>query len=348
MLSYPIRFLKIVVTAFSRTIGLWMSYPARYSAGMNTTNLQISGPYTHENLGIFLLHGSDSFDGARFIPLDAALEQKCVVVHETGNVGQLEVENLSELLDLYIQAGDVVKGGRQDRTLGVDFVLPAKSGRMPVPSFCVESGRWHRRAGEEVGVFASSKSSLANKKLRMAAKLSRSQSEVWDKVAEAQQDLSSSLKKPVHSRASPSSYQLSVEDQDLQKRAQAYREALGKVLQGKPDVVGYAFVINGDFNTADIYGSAVLFQKLWSKLLDAAILEAFAEAHRKPGVQTNGITADCVHGWFAEAEKGEITAQQEVPPRVRMDTRRSAGSVLFDTCDHSLNDVVLHRNLVAQ
>jgi len=113
---------------------------------MKSNNLTIAGPFTHENLSIFLLRGADAFDGSRFIPLDQAMEQKCVIVHETGDVGQLEVENLSESFDLYIQAGDVVKGGRQDRTLGVDFVLPAKSGRMPIPSFCVESGRWHRRA----------------------------------------------------------------------------------------------------------------------------------------------------------------------------------------------------------
>ena len=92
---------------------------------MNLKATSISGPFTHENLSIFLLRGRDAFDGSRFIPLDEALEQKCVIVHETGNVGQLEIENLSEALDLYVQAGDVVKGGRQDRTLGVDFVLPA-------------------------------------------------------------------------------------------------------------------------------------------------------------------------------------------------------------------------------
>jgi hypothetical protein len=96
---------------------------------MNLHSLSVTGPSTHESLSKFHLRGSDSFDGSRFIPLDEALEQKCVV-HETGNVGHLEIENLSEALDLYVQAGDVVKGGRQDRTLGVDFVLPAKSGRV--------------------------------------------------------------------------------------------------------------------------------------------------------------------------------------------------------------------------
>jgi hypothetical protein len=136
---------------------------------MNLNSLSVTGPFTHENLNIFLLRGADSFNGSRFIPLDEALEQKCVIVHEIGNVEQLEIENLSEALDLYVQAGDVVKGGRQDRMLGVDFVLP-KSGRVPVRSFCVESGRWRSRASEDVHSFSISKSYLASKKLRMGAK----------------------------------------------------------------------------------------------------------------------------------------------------------------------------------
>jgi len=31
-------------------------------------------------------------------------------------------------VDLFIQAGDIVKGGKQDRTIGTDFVVPARSG----------------------------------------------------------------------------------------------------------------------------------------------------------------------------------------------------------------------------
>lgn len=324
-----------------------MSCHRRYDFGMNLNQLSIAGPFTHENLSIFLLRGSDSFDGNRFIPLDEALEQKSVTVHETGNVGELEVENLSDLLDLYIQAGDVVKGGRQDRTLGVDFVLPAKSGRVPIPSFCVESGRWNRREGEDMGSFSSSKSSLSSKKLRMAAKLSKSQGEVWEKVAEAQEDLSASLDKPMYAAASPTSYQLSVEDEDLQKRKETYRAALAKIIADTPDVVGYAFAINGAINTADVYGSGTLFRKLWSKLLDAAVLEAIMESHRKAQGETAPVTADSIREWFGEANLGQMSSQQEVPPRVRVETRHSEKSVLFDTCDHALNDAVLHKNLVA-
>jgi len=315
---------------------------------MNTNHLTIAGPYTHENLSIFLLLGADALDGQRFIPLDDALEQKCVTVHETGDVGQLEVENLSEHFDLYIQAGDVVKGGRQDRTLGVDFVLPAKSGRMPIPSFCVESGRWHQRAAEEDSSFSSSKNYLSSKMLRMAAKMSKSQSEVWDHVAETQAKLSESLGKSLHADASPTSYQLSVEDGDLLKRKHQYRAALAKIIEEKPDAVGYAFAINGEINTADAYGSGILFRKLWSKLLDTAALEAIAESHRKLEKPAPPVTADSIRQWFIEADLGQISDRQEVPPRVRVDTRRSKKTYVFDTCDHAFNDAVLHRNLVTK
>ena len=53
-----------------------------------------------------------------------------------------------------------------------------------------------------------------------------------------------------------------------------------------------------------------------------------------------------IREWFRESDGGEISDSQEVPPRVRIETRRSAKSVLFDTCDHGFNDAVLHRNLV--
>jgi hypothetical protein len=340
---------------------------------MNLNPLTIAGPYTHENLTIFLLRGSDTLDGARFLPLDEALEQNCVTVHETGTVGQLEVENLSECFDLYIQAGDIVKGGRQDRTLGVDFVLPAKSGRVPIPSFCVESGRWRRRAGENAEKFSSSKFSLSSKSLRMAMKLSKNQGEVWQKVAEAQEDLSASLGKPLYAKASPSSFQLTVEDEDLQKRKGTYRTALAKIIDETPDALGYAFVINGELNTADTYGSGLLFRKLWSKLLDTAILEAIAEARRNPaapaattapgtltsatdttpdtapaaGAASAPVTPETIQRWLVEAGKTAISDCQEVPPRVRVETRRGEKTIVFDTRDHAFNDAVLHQNLVA-
>lgn len=98
--------------------------------------------------------------------------------------------------------------------------------------------------------------------------------------------------------ASPTSYQLAVEDEELLKRKEAYGAALSKILDDAPDAVGYAFVINGAINTADAYGSGVLFRKLWSKLLDAAVLEDIAGAHQKPEKEPQMVTEATIREWF--------------------------------------------------
>ena len=59
------------------------------------------------------------------------------------------------------------------------------------------------------------------------------------------------------------------------------------------------------------------------------------------------MTADSIRQWFSVADLCQVSDRQEVPPRVRVDTRRSEKTVVFDTCDHAFNDAVLHKNLVA-
>lgn len=113
-----------------------------------------------------------------------------------------------------------------------------------------------------------------------------------------------------------------------------------------PKVVGYAFAINGALNTAEVYGSGTLFRKLWSKLLDAAVIEAIAESNRKAERETAPVTADSIRVWFREADSSQVSDQQDVAPRVRVETGRSEKSLLFDTRDLGIDDVVLHRNLV--
>jgi hypothetical protein len=134
----------------------------------------------------------------------------------------------------------------------------------------------------------------------------------------------------------------------LQKRKETYRAALANIIEERPDAVGYAFAINGEINTADAYGSGIMFRKLWNKLLDAAVLETIAESHRKSDKPAPPVTAASIRHWFSEADLGQISDRQEVPPRVRLDSRRSEKTYVFDTCDQAFNDAVLHCNLVTK
>jgi hypothetical protein len=83
------------------------------SLAASAEEYRFSGLYTHDNLSIFLIHGAQRQRTNTFLTLQEALDQKKVVVYETGNVDQLAIENLSGE-EVYIQSGDIVKGGQQD------------------------------------------------------------------------------------------------------------------------------------------------------------------------------------------------------------------------------------------
>src|ERR1700745_3773875 len=117
-------------------------YAADFTQG---PRFKISGPYAGNNLTVFLIHGPDTLTGKPLLTLQEALEQKKIIVHETGQVNELAVENLARDQPVYIQFGDIVKGGRQDRIIANDLIVPPRSGKMAVVSFCVEQGRWSQR-----------------------------------------------------------------------------------------------------------------------------------------------------------------------------------------------------------
>src|SRR5260370_18728113 len=96
--------------------------PQAKPANVKAPDYQFSGPYTHDNLTIFLIQGEDQLKGKKFLTLQEALEQKKAVVHETGNVNQLTVENLSPNEEIFVQSGDIVTAGQQNRLLHIHLI----------------------------------------------------------------------------------------------------------------------------------------------------------------------------------------------------------------------------------
>src|SRR5579864_3941140 len=165
---------------------------------------RLYGPFTHQNLTIFLIHGPNKITH-NLLTLEEAIDQHKVVVYETRSVNELAIENVSNE-DVFIESGDIVKGGAQDRTLKDDLILPSKSGKVSLDSFCVEHGRWSRRGSEAVGTFGGAHQSIASKQLKMAVKMQKDQRQVWARVAEAQAQLSRNLRTDVRAAASPTSF----------------------------------------------------------------------------------------------------------------------------------------------
>ena len=127
---------------------------------------RVSGPHVHENLAVYFVHGR-SADGPTPLTLQEALLNGKVSVIETGRVNELMIENAGAD-PVFIQAGDIVKGGKQDRVLTVSFILPPNSGRLPIASFCVEQGRWSARGAEEVAKFSSAGEAMPSRAALLA------------------------------------------------------------------------------------------------------------------------------------------------------------------------------------
>ncbi len=331
---------------------------------------RVTGPVTHENLAIYLVHGK-SAEGRVPLTLDEALAKHVVRVHETGDVNQLAVENLGDE-DVFIQSGDIVKGGRQDRALTVSLLLPPRSGRVPLASFCVEQGRWTARRDEDPSTFATAAAAVPSREAKIAMKAppevmnnlmglipiagvlsgdptaaraaaadtSTRQREVWKKVRTIQDRLSSSVGAPVAAPASQTSLQLALENEKLRDLQAAYVKALEAAGREGDDVVGYVFAINGKVNSADIYPSNGLFRKMWSKLLRASVTEAIGE---RDATAEPPPAADAVMAFLDEAAKGKAS-EKALPADIALETRAGDKALYFET---RRNGAWVHRNYLA-
>jgi hypothetical protein len=298
---------------------------------------KLSGPYTHGNLTVFLVHGPDRMKNREFLTLAEGIDKKLVVVHETSNVNELAIENTGST-DVYVQSGDIVKGGKQDRTIAMDFIAPAHSGKIPIAAFCVEHGRWQQRGAENAAEFMAG-DVVAGKEIKLAVRGKMDQQQVWDEVAAKRQMLSDSVGVQV---TAGTSLQLAQEDKKVKESSDEYVKALAGVIEGKRDVIGYAFAINGKVNSADIYGSSGLFKKLWPKLIQASAVEATSE-------KTEGKFAACtdadVFTCISNAEAAKPTTRPS-GARAAIVTRDGTDSVLFETKDVQQKDDYLHRNYI--
>jgi len=312
------------------------------AASAQKTNYTISQAYTHKNLSIFLIHGKDERTKGNIMTLQEAMERKQFVVYETSEVNELEVENLSKEFDVFIQSGDIVKGGKQDRILAVSIIIPARSGRVKIESFCVESGRWTKRGGEDSTKFDSSNDRIVTKELKIAANGARSQSDVWNQVSEAQERLSKNVGGSVASGKSSSSLQLSLENTKVAATVDEYIKSLSGITNGQSDVIGYAFAVNGKINSADIYVSNALFKKLWLKMLKASATEAVSAANQVR--LADPVKPTAVDGFIKDAEKA-ASSDRSMGAGTSLRTREDKDNVMYEARDEKTKAIV-HKSYV--
>ncbi len=326
-------------TIFGAVVALFAL--AAFAAAQNPA-YRISAPYSHKNLTIFLIHGKNETSKTNILTLQEAMQRQILRVYETSDVNELAVENISKQFDVFIQSGDIVKGGKQDRVLAISIIIPVRSGRIKIEAFCVESGRWQKRGSEDAGQFSSSNDRIVSKELKLAANGARSQQEVWAKVSEAQDKLSRNVGGAVAAPASRSSLQLSLENGRVAATADEYVRKLTGLIDGRSDVIGYAFAINGEINSADTYVSNALFKKLWPRMLKAAAVEAVAEQNGRKSAAP--AKPDAVKAFMLDADTGRVE-ERAVSGSATIMIRDKKDSAVYEARDEKSKTVV-HRAYV--
>src|SRR5438477_355974 len=172
--------------------------PASIQAGTEAavTDFKVLAPISHGNLTIFPVVAAKVHDTSGFITLDEGVRSGDVTVTEVGKVhsmlrrrpqaivssGGAEVNRLvlinNSKRPLILLAGEVVTGGKQDRLVGKDRIVPAESDPVDLSVFCVEHGRWVESSAK----FDTHASVMVQPSVRKEAMVAKDQQKVWDEV----------------------------------------------------------------------------------------------------------------------------------------------------------------------
>lgn len=228
----------------------------------------------------------------KLLVLDEAMPKKLVRIHEVKDedVNNLTLTNKSDQ-PLFLLAGEVIIGGKQDRIIGRNTVVPAKK-TLTVPVFCVEHGRWDNNSKE----FTTAKA-LAHGRLRGSANFD-TQSDVWREVATKNEQRKTKSASDTYRKVAAQQ-----SDGTLGTWEKQVDAGLGKLsAEDKAKLVGFAVSVNGKVATVDVFNSPALFKKLQSKLVRSYITEAIDV---KKQADVKAVTAADVKDFIADAEKGE-------------------------------------------
>jgi hypothetical protein len=269
----------------------------------------------YSNVSVLPLYATDAGSaGQDYLVLDEGMAKGVVKIVErgdSGSVNQLLVDNRSDR-PLFLMSGEVILGGKQDRIIGKDTIIPPKQ-RTEVGVFCVEHGRW---AGGDKSF--RSANAMAHTKLRKRASFA-GQGEVWQEVAE---------KNKVRGTENATDTYRRVATGDSTKHARAYEQAIGGALAKLADrdrVVGVAVAVNGEVVAIEQFASAKLFAKVGPKILRSYYVEALDVPIRK--VEGGATPAKVV----AFAKKEQATAAATVLEDGDRKTERLSGEEVDGT-----------------
>ena len=349
--------------------------PARFDGGASGGNGSGAGekhggpdgwrlgePVRYENLTIFPVLSKSNADTGEFETLDEGLASGDVLVTEHGASDYLRRSREGEVLPapqagggaevnrlvlinrgkkpVILLAGEIVSGGKQDRIVGKDRIVPVGGAPLPLDVFCVEQGRWTGGSAK----FAAA-NTMVHPSVREKAAVDADQTKVWAAVrsgtvatgrnpaaatgtagaaaggtstqtvevqAAPAPRISAGAVNGVISREAPSQsyrkiYQSPQIGRDVDTFADELERRFASATAGLKDeaVIGVVVAYGGEVAWSDVFASQELFRAYWPKLLRSYIVEALA----RPGTVEKASMED--GRTFLERLKGHIREDSE-------------------------------------
>jgi hypothetical protein len=310
----PKTFVAVMVLVIEAGLVVVDQHQARAGEVSESAGYKVLEPIRHGNLTVFPVVAARSYPTGEFLTLDEGLRSGEVVVTEAGSVQGLirrhavpavrhdgaEVNRLvlvnNSKRPLLLLAGEIVTGGKQDRVIGKDRIVPAESDPVDLSVFCVEPGRWvetSQHFGASGAMYggavngrnvAGPMAVMAQPSVRGKAMADKDQGEVWAEVRKQQAaetvEVAAAAPTVATELAQTSSYARVMENEEVKKQVDAVAKPIEQNYQSlirqlrDRNAVGVVVAVNGRIIWADVFASTELLEKYWPKLVRSYASEA--------------------------------------------------------------------------
>lgn len=304
--------------AVSAAVGLVLASGAANSSERRNAAGQpewrVVEPVAYETLSVFPVLARGGPDTSGFMTLEEGLAAGDVVVTERGGevlrrtrgrepavwpqgtaggaqVNQLVMINRGSK-PLLLLAGEVVSGGKQDRVIAKDRIVPAGAEPLPLDVFCVERGRWAGGSSQ----FAAAKM-MVHPSVREKAAVDQNQNEVWAAVrGETGRGVSAGspagvaggvvggiIASEARSESYVKIYGSARVSESVENFAEEVSRRFARATANLKDekVIGIVVAYGGEVAWADVFASPALFNRYWTKLLRSYCVEAVTRSGKR-------------------------------------------------------------------
>jgi ARG and Rhodanese-Phosphatase-superfamily-associated Protein domain len=253
-----------------------------------------------------------------FITLDEGIHSGEVQVTEAGRVQGLirprsghpapprgdQVNTLvlvnNSTKPLLLLAGEIVTGGKQDRVIAKDRIVPSGADPIDLSVFCIEPGRWTESSATfGVAAKAPSQGFMVQPAVRQRAMVEKDQQQVWNSVHGAIAQMEVAAAPPATGSAAPSrvfggttSYAKVMQSDAVSQKVD---EAAASVMKDHENVlarlreqhaVGVVVAVHGEIIWADLFANTNLLARYWTKLVRSYAAESLTDdsKHQAPSI----------------------------------------------------------------